>query len=543
MKFEELKLSNNVKRALSDIGHLETTQIQLETIPEILKGGDIIGQSQTGTGKTAAFGLPIIEMINPEIRDTQSIVLCPTRELAVQVSEEIRKYTKYLENIKIIAIYGGQGIEKQIMDLKRGAQVVIGTPGRVMDHMRRKTLKLDKVKMIVLDEADEMLNMGFEEDIITILKDIPEERQTILFSATMNPRILRITKKYLRNPKHIKIKAEELTVQNIEQLYVEMKQGMKDESLTRLIDVYKPRRAIVFCNTKRKVDDVIDMLKIRGYKAEALHGDVKQIQRDRIMKKLKGGDFQILVATDVVARGIDIEDLDLVINYDVPKEEEYYVHRIGRTGRNGNEGKSFTFVVGKERIKLNSIQKYANTKIKEGKIPTITEINKLRNAEMINKIQKVIDENKYENSELLEELLAQNNDIKKVASALLSMVIKPKIEVKKDIEQMREKRRDKDTGNRDRVSKDRDHKTKGNTEEGYVKLFFNLGKMDNIAVKDIIGSITANAAVSGSDIGKVNLLDKFSFVEVPEDLVEEVMNGMKGKQIKGRDVNIEVANN
>lgn len=519
MKFEELELSESVKRALADINYVETSEIQMRAIPEVLSGADIIAQSQTGTGKTASFGLPLIEKINKVDKSVQAIVLCPTRELAVQVAEELRKFTKYTENVKMLAVYGGQNIERQIMGLKKGVQIVIGTPGRVMDHMRRRTLKLGGVKMVVLDEADEMLNMGFEEDIQTILKEVPEKRQTLLFSATMNPRIMNITKKYLKEPKNIKIKSKEMTVENIEQISIEMKQGMKDESLIRLIDIHNPRKAIVFCNTKRKVDDLIEVLKGKGYKAEALHGDIKQNQRDRIMKNIKNGKIKILVATDVAARGIDIEDLDLVINYDVPQEEEYYVHRIGRTGRNGHSGKAFTFVVGKEKNKIYNIQRFANTKIKQGKIPTINEVNQIKNQNVLEDIQEVINKKDYKNTELLDKLL-QTNDIKEVASALFSIV----------------------TTNS--INKTSENKTVETTySEGEpVRLFFSLGKKDKIMVKDIIGSMSANSAIAGSDIGKVNILDKFSFVEVPNQYVDEVMTGMKGKQIKGKNVNIEIAN-
>lgn len=408
-----------------------------------------------------------------------------------------------------------------------------------MDHIRRKTLKLNNSKIIVLDEADEMLNMGFEEDIETILKYIPEERQTILFSATMNSRIMNITKKYLKEPKHIKIKSKELTVENTKQTYVEIKQSMKDEALSRFIDLKKPRRAIIFCNTKRKVDDEIELLKSKGYKAEALHGDIKQIQRDRIMKNLKNGDFQILVATDVVARGIDIEDLDLVINYDIPAEEEYYVHRIGRTGRNGGTGESITFVVGREKNKLRSIERFANTKIEEIKIPTVTEINEIKNKEMINKIQKVIDGNQFQNSEIIEKLLEKNQDINLILKALITMISGKKINDKK----VSNFNFESDTTNKIKTNSFKNTKSKYKGNENYIKLFFNVGKLDKIAVKDIVGSITANTAIKGNEIGKINLLDKFSFIDIPKEYLEELLTSMKGKQIKGKDVNIEIAKN
>lgn len=515
MTFEELPLNEKTKRALRDAGYTNPTPIQEQAIPVVLEGKDFIGQSKTGTGKTASYSLPMIETIDASSKKVQAIVLCPTRELAVQVADEVRKFLKYQEGIKTVAIYGGQSIETQIKMLKKGVQIVIGTPGRVMDHMRRKTLKLDQVKMCVLDEADEMLNMGFEEDIETILKDVPEERQTVLFSATMNKKIMGITKKYLKNPKKVKIQAEELTVNEIEQISISIKEAMKSETLMRLIEVYNPQKAIVFCNTKKRVDDLIEVLKQNHFKAEALHGDIKQTQREKIMKRMRNGEFQILVATDVVARGIDIQDVEFVLNYDVPQEEEYYVHRIGRTGRNGNSGKAFTFVVGKEKSKLQSIKKYSNAKIKEGKIPTLAEINKIRNKVALEKVQKVIDEKEFTNEELLQQLL-ENNTIEEVSKALITLLYKKPKEEKNEIT----------------------IKTKKGEN---VKLFFNLGRKDNMKVKDFVGSIAANCGIQGQDIGKINILDKFSFVEVPGEFVEDVIKGMKGKQIKGRDCNVEIA--
>ena len=517
VKFEELELLDSVKKALNEYGYFETTDIQKKAIPYILEGKDLIGQSQTGTGKTAAYGLPMIQKIDNNSRKTQSLVLCPTRELAVQITEELRKFLKYHESIKCLSIYGGQSIERQIMGLKGGVQIIVGTPGRIMDHMRRKTIKLDNIKMVVLDEADEMLNMGFEEDIETILKDVPENRQTVLFSATMNKRILGITKKYLKEPKNIKIKAQELTVENIKQVAVEVKSKMKDETVTRLIDTIEPKKTIIFCNTKKKVDDLIENLKSKSYKAEALHGDIKQMQRDRIMKNLKSGGIKILVATDVAARGIDVKDLELVINYDIPQEQEYYVHRIGRTGRNGENGVAYTLYTGKEKYKLRDIEKYANTKIKQGKVPTIEEVQKTKNKKVIDSIQELINNNQFENVSIVDELLKRNNSMENIAKALVTML----------------------NDNNEKVEESNQEYTAD--QNGNVRLFVNVGKKDKIMVKDIVGSFSANCSISGDDIGRVNLLDKFSFVDISENSVNEVLAGMQGKQIKGRDVNIEVA--
>lgn len=514
MKFKELQLSEKINKALEECGYEQATPIQEKTIPVILEGKDVIGQSKTGTGKTASYSLPILEKIDPNNKKVQAIILCPTRELAIQITEEIRKFSKYQENINTIAIYGGQSIETQIKMLKKGVQIVIGTPGRVMDHMRRKTLKLKDVNMVVLDEADEMLDMGFEEDIETILKEVPCKRQTLLFSATMNQEILQVTKKYLKHPMHVKIKAEELTVNNIEQISISIKSNMKDEAVMRLIDAYSPSKAIVFCNTKKKVDDLIEKLKIKGYKAESLHGDIKQSQRDRIMRRLKNNEFQILVATDVAARGIDVEDLELVINYDIPQEEEYYVHRIGRTGRNGKFGKAFTFVVGKEKNKLYHIQKYANTKIKEGKLPTLAEISERKNQKILDEIRQIIDKEEFSNISMLEDLQKEHYELSEIAKALITLLMEKREE--KIIEEKLDK-------------------------NGYIKLFLNVGKKDTIKVKDIVGSFSANTILSGEEIGKITVLDKFSFIEIPTDCVSEVMQSMRGKQIKGRDVKMEIA--
>lgn len=519
MKFNELNLSKKVLKALDDIGYDETTEIQQKSIPEIMKGCDLIGLSQTGTGKTAAFGIPAIEQIDVKNKKTQVLILAPTRELACQITDELRKFTKYTENLKILTVYGGQPIEKQIIPLRRGVQVIVGTPGRIMDHMRKNTIKLVNVKMVILDEADEMLNMGFREDIETILQEVPEKRQTLLFSATMNEKIMSITKKYLKNPKKIKIKAKELTVENIDQIAFQTKNNMKDEITTRVIDLYQPEKLIVFCNTKKKVDQLYDYLKLKRYNVDVIHGDIKQDQRDRTIKKFKKGDIKILIATDVAARGIDVANLDLVINYDIPQDNEYYVHRIGRTGRNKNIGKAITYVVGKEKEKLHEIERYAKTKINYESVPTISQINKAKDEDLVKTLRNIINKRDFCKSEVFDKLIEDDNlDLRDLAKAMFSVI---------------NSKSNKESINKNEYEVD---------ENGYVKLFVNVGRKDKIMVKDIIGSMSANTAVSGREIGKVNILDKYSFVEVPKEYVEDVLIGMKGKPIKGKDANVEVAN-
>ncbi len=514
--FIELNLSSEMNKALSAMNFETMTQIQEEAIPVAMEGRDIIGQSQTGTGKTASFGIPAVEKVDTSKKDVQVLILCPTRELATQIAEVIKKLSRFKKGLHSIAVYGGDSIERQIKELKRGAQIVIATPGRAMDHIRRNTLKLKNLQMVILDEADEMLNMGFEEDIQTILKDIDYAHQTLLFSATMPRRILDITKKYQTNPAHIKIKSETLTVKNIEQVYYETKTKMKPELLRRLIKVEHPNSAVVFCNTKKKVDELIDLFKGEDFICEALHGDIRQVSRERIMRKFKSGKINILIATDVAARGIDVDNLDMVFNYDLPQEHEYYVHRIGRTGRNGKSGKAISFVVGKEIRELHDIEKYAKIKIKAGKAPTISQVEEIENVEIANEIRKIISKQKFANSPLVDTLVDDGYSFEQIAKALSTYISKDNmVEEKVPIK----------------------------NENGMVKLFLTVGKKDNIKIKDIVGAIASKTTVAGKDLGKIIVLDSYSFIEVPAEYVDEVVKTMNKNQIKNKNVKVEIAEN
>lgn len=378
INFKDLKLSDEVERALDDMGFEEATPIQIQSIPYILENRDVLGQAQTGTGKTCAFGIPTIEKINLDQDDIQVLVLCPTRELAIQSAKELKNVAKYKKEVRILPIYGGQPIERQIVSLKKHPQIIIGTPGRVMDHIRRHTIKFTNLKMIILDEADEMLNMGFREDIDTILTKAPEQIQTILFSATMSRDILEITGKYQKDPVKIKITHKVLTVPSVEQYSLEVNPNNKLEVLSRLIDVNNIKLGLVFCNTKRQVDELASSLQARGYSAEALHGDMRQESRDKVMAQFRKGNIEILIATDVAARGIDVNNVEAVFNYDLPNDEEYYVHRIGRTGRAGKTGKAFTFVSGREIIKLKDIQRFTKSSITPIKPPSVIDFKERR---------------------------------------------------------------------------------------------------------------------------------------------------------------------
>lgn len=527
LRFEDMNISNEICRAVLDMGFEEATPIQSQAIPVILEGKDIIGQSQTGTGKTAAFGIPLLERINPEDRRLQALILCPTRELAIQVSEEFRKLLKYKDNIRVLPIYGGQPIDRQIAALRKGTQVVIGTPGRVMDHMRRRTIKAETVQMMILDEADEMLDMGFREDIETILVKIPEEHQTLLFSATLSPEILDITKRFQKNPEFIKIVRKELTVPNIEQYYFDVKEKTKLDALCRIIDVYDPKLAMVFCNTKKRVDDLVEMLQGRGYFAEGLHGDLKQAQRDKVMQKFRNGTIEILVATDVAARGIDVDDIDVVFNYDVPQDEEYYVHRIGRTGRAGKAGKAFTFCVGKEIYKLRDIMRYTKTKIQQQKLPTLSDVEEMKTNIYLEKIKGIIEEGhltKY--IHLVDRLMEEDYTSIDIAAALLkdhlSDVNADDIDALDDI----------NLGGTELY---------GGEGEKMVRLFINAGKKSKIRAKDIVGAIANEAGIPGKTLGEIAIFDEYTFVDVPNEFVRDILHGMKHAKIKGKRVHIEIA--
>lgn len=522
VNFQDFNISEEIKRAISDMGFEEATPIQSKSIPYILEGRDVTGQAQTGTGKTASFGIPVLEKVDPEGKFVQTLILCPTRELAIQVSQEINTLGKYLHGIKTLPIYGGQPIERQIKALKKGVQIVIGTPGRVMDHMRRRTLKLSNLKMVILDEADEMLNMGFREDIETILKDTPTERQTILFSATMPKAILDIAKTYQKDTEMVKVVRKKLTVPNTEQSYFEVKQSNKFEVLTRLIDIHNPKLTLIFCNTKRKVDEVVGLLKARGYFADGLHGDMKQRQRDQVMDKFRNGNVDILVATDVAARGIDVDDVDVVFNYDVPQDDEYYVHRIGRTGRAGRFGKAFTFVVGREIYKLKDIQRYTKAKIKLEKVPTLRDVEEVRTGILIDQIKHTIEnDNLGKERQILDKLLEEDYTSIDIAVALLKM--------------LQGKENEQEETNEDFAAQGT------GAEPGMVRFFINVGKNQKIRPKDIVGAIAGEAGIPGNLIGAIDIHDKFSFVEVPKKYAQKVLQSMKKSHIKGKSINIEKA--
>ena len=439
------------------------------------------------------------------------------------MADEIRNLSRYMHGIKVLPIYGGQDIVKQIRSLKSGTQIVIGTPGRVMDHMRRKTMKLDFVHTVVLDEADEMLNMGFREDIEFVLSGVPEERQTVLFSATMPKPIIEITKKFQNNAKVIKVTKKELTVPNIEQYYYDVKPKKKEEVLSRLLDIYSPRLSVVFCNTKRQVDELISELKGRGYFADGIHGDMKQAQRDRVMADFRSGKTEILIATDVAARGIDVDDVDVVFNYDLPQDEEYYVHRIGRTGRAGREGVALSFVSGKEAYKLKDIERYCKTKIKAKPIPSMDDVKNTKLEAIFSNIKETIEAGGLSDMvEAVEDRLnMEDYTCLDVAAALLKMVVGDSLEDREELEQV--------------------HYDLDADRRGMVRLFINVGKKDKIKPANILGAITGESGIPGKLVGSIDMLDNYTFVEVPSKYADAVLLAMENVTIKGRKISMEKA--
>jgi len=521
LKFEDLHLSKEMQKAVMELGFEEATPIQFQSIPRMMEGRDVIGQAQTGTGKTAAFGIPVLETVDLESRKLQAVILCPTRELAIQVAEEMKKLSKYKKGIGILPVYGGQPIDRQITALKKGVHIIIGTPGRVMDHMERRTLKLNDVKTIILDEADEMLDMGFREDIEFILGKIPAQRQTILFSATIPQAILDLAKKYQKNPEFIKVVHKELTVPSIEQFYYEVKERAKPEVLSLLIDSYNLKLSLVFCNTKRRVDELVGHLQARGYLADGLHGDMRQPQRDRVMSKFRGGAVEILVATDVAARGIDVENVEAVFNYDVPLDEEYYVHRIGRTGRAGKAGRAFTFVVGRDIYQIRDIQRYAKTKLTFQEVPKPSDVAEMKTNQFLEKVKKSIDEGhlgKYVN--WVEKLLEEEYTSLDIAASLLKMVM--------------------GGGSKEPKAQGADFQDTG-AAPGMVRLFINIGKKHKVRKGDILGAIAGETGIDGNLVGDIDVLDKCTFVEVPAEYAQDVQDAMKNVKIRGKSIIIEPA--
>ena len=555
-KFVDLDLSDDVLKAVNKLGYEEASPIQTAVIPVLKAGRDVVGQSATGSGKTAAFAIPAIEGIDPKLKAVQVLILCPTRELAVQVSEEVAKLAYFKKGIRELPIFGGQSYERQFRGLTAGAQIVIGTPGRVIDHIDRGTLKLNKLQMIVLDEADRMLDMGFREDIERVLKSAPEERQMVCFSATMPRPIAQLIERFAKDPQWITIKQQEQNAPQVEQIYMEVDRRSKTEALTRLIDLHDFRHGIVFCSTKIMVDELDDVLHARGYQTDRLHGDITQAQRTRVMEKFKRRGFEFLIATDVAARGLDVDDLEVVFNFDLPNDAEDYTHRIGRTGRAGKTGRAFTFVSGRELYKLQSMIRYAKLKIRRERIPSLDQVEEARENAFYEKLRTTLEEGKFlRRDRMIDRLLEQGHASTDIASALIHIMngatdakakeSKPKPAPKpaNDWDRREDNRggprgssRD---GGRDDSRDDRGPKPQfdrpGRTgkEAGFVTLFFNVGRKQLITPADLVGKIAGVTRLPANCVGAIDIKQRHSLIDVAEGDADTVLQKMAGVRVKG----------
>ena len=520
--FNELPISSEIMKAVEEMGYENATDIQAQSIPCILEGKDVLGRSNTGAGKTAAFGIPAIEKVIPGNKFPNALIICPTRELVTQVATELRKFSKYKEGVKIVPIYGGQPIDRQIQLLKRGCGIVVGTPGRIMDHLNRRTLKLQDVNMIILDEADEMLNMGFKEDIEEILSMMPadNEHQTILFSATWPQAILKITEQFQKDPVRVEIKSSQRTIDTVEQIYYEAPRGKKANALRVLLNHYDPDLCMIFCNTKKMVDELCEELNKHDIKATSLHGDMKQEFRSRVMEQFRNGTSPILIATDVAARGIDVDDIDLVVNFDIPQDMEYYIHRVGRTGRAGKKGLAITLISGgKQRGAIKDVIRYTKTNITRHALPTSAQMMEANRNAFIAKVKEACDEGITEESiEIANALMADGIALENIISALISMNYKNEVI---DIEEEE---------NVKRYASDFDA----------ITLKFSVGRTHGIQPGNIVAAIIEECGMSPKAIGRIDVRPNFSLVDIAADKVDIVLNNMQRTTIRKQEVMVEI---
>jgi len=518
--FADLGLSAPILTAIGELGFETPTPIQAKAIPALLSGGDLIGQAQTGTGKTAAFALPMIERIDVSKPLTQALILAPTRELAVQVAGGIHDLGKHT-GLRVVPVYGGQPIDRQFRSLRSGAHVVVGTPGRVLDHLRRGSLNLEHVAFCTLDEADEMMALGFAEDMDQILGLLPESRQLAFFSATMPPKVVDLSKKYLKDAVHVAIEASQRTLDTTNQTYYEVPRGKKLEALARVLDMESPGPTIVFCRTRQETMDLTEALRLRGYNADALHGEMSQNERDRVMKRFRDGQSDLLVATDVAARGLDIDTVTHVINYDIPWDVEQYIHRIGRTGRAGRTGDAITLVEGKQRRQLEVIERLIGAKIQPARIPTAADIAARRRDELVETVEQALREGEYADQMGTVATLAEQFDPVEIAAAALSLLWQAKHSVAE--------------------APGEDFADFEQPEAGMKRLFVGMGRQDGLRPADLVATIAASAGLPGKAIGVIDILDRVAFVEVPEEHADRVIQQLSKARLRNRKVKVSMA--
>ena len=521
-----MKIKNEIQQAITEMGFVNLTPIQEQTIPLLLMGKDVIGNSHTGTGKTAAFGIPLLEMIDFTSDEIQALIITPTRELSVQIKRELSNISKYIDNCRIVNVYGGEIITKQFSQLKKKPQIIIGTPGRIIDHLNRKTMDFNSVKYLVLDEADEMLKMGFVEDIETIFTFTPSTRQTLMFSATMPKRIVELAKKYLVNPEVVTSVGDDLTNKDISQYYYKVKKENKTEAIYRLLNIYRPTLALIFCNTKAMVDKLTEELIQRKINCDKIHGDLPQTTRLDVLNKFHNGVIEVLVATDVAARGLDIKDVEAVFNYDVPEKADYYIHRIGRTGRIGHIGYSFTLVSKGEVRQIAEIERLSNSKIKKRTIPTYEKVLDVKSTKFIEEIKEIVQNESLEKEyTVLNQLVADNLREDEIIAALLKKLNALETNHK----------------NIDDINEDFNTENKSRNRDDQVRFHLNIGKESNLTVSDMLDFVTSHVKISKNEIKDIAILSTFSFFSVDKKYGPVVLDNLKSKKLKGKRIFISVS--
>ncbi|MBU1145079.1 MAG: DEAD/DEAH box helicase [Firmicutes bacterium] len=524
-----MEIRLEIQKAIDEMGFVDLTEIQKQTIPLLLEGKDVIGHSHTGTGKTAAFGIPILQMIDFDNDQVQALIICPTRELAVQIHDELMRIAKYIDKCKIVTVFGGDPITRQIYALKKHPQIVVGTPGRTIDHMNRNTLKVPEIKFMVLDEADEMLKMGFQEDIERIFQATPASRQTLMFSATMPRQIMHLATSYMTNPELIRVIGSESTNSDINQYYYKVKRENKTEAIYRLINIYRPKLSLIFCNTKVKVDELTQELIERGINCDKIHGDLPQTTRMDVLKKFHNGIIKVLVATDVAARGLDIKAVEAVFNYDVPEKADYYVHRIGRTGRIGNIGYSFTLVSRGEMKQISEIERITNTKIKKRSIPTYDKVQDVKNDKLIEQMMRELETENFDQEYLIlnKAIGAKMTEDQIIVSLLKMVTSKNNAAINEaDINEEFEFKSQKSGHSSDSKS---------------TRFHLNMGKDQDLSVSDILDFVCSKIRLERREVQDIAILTEFTFFSVPTPVASEILEKLNNTKLKGKKANLSIS--
>ncbi len=552
--FSELGLPAPLLAAIETLGFERPSPIQAMSIPPALEGKDLVGLSATGSGKTAAFTLPALAKLDVKNHKTQVLIICPTRELAVQVCEEVHRLGAKLRGLHATPVYGGAPMDRQLRALRDGAQVVVGTPGRLLDHLRRGSFDPSEVRMAILDEADRMLDMGFKDEMDELLGSLPPDRQTLFFSATMNPGVSRLIKSFGKDPQIVEIQQKSRTVSTVEQSYFEVRQRSKVEVLSRILDMNPPRLGIIFCNTKRTVDECAEDLINRGYAADRLHGDMTQMMRERVLKRFRDGSVELLVATDVAARGLDIDEIDIVFNYDLPADPEDYVHRIGRTGRAGRSGRAVSFVFGREIYRLQSIERYTRQVIKRERIPSVEQVEGRRADLIFDSLKERLESGKFDPyQDNIDRLLEQGHTPTDIAGAAVTLLREANgregSAIEEDREPERPAKREKfreerpprgDFDRADRGPRPKFERGPIPNEAGMTRLFISLGKAQGVLPKDIVGMMYREGGLPDGSLGRITLFPKHTLVDVPEGFADQAIRNTRNSKLRGKAFRIDV---